>query len=138
MWTTVKQWFLEVCSVRSSELSSMALGKVTKWRNNLDSIQSVNLHDSESPLDSTSALTNSSLQQLVNPDDSASQITEIVSESNLQTGSNIVYDITDKTVYNQIMENPAVYEYFDIVDRIHYVVGDTLLTVDPSIFNSFI
>lgn len=50
MWNTVKQWFLEVCSVRSSELSSMGQNKVSKWRNKLDSKQSIDLHDSESSL----------------------------------------------------------------------------------------
>lgn len=50
MWATVKQWFLEVCSVRSSEISSIGENKVIKWRTNLDEVQSVDLHDSESPL----------------------------------------------------------------------------------------
>lgn len=50
MWTTIKQWFLEVCRVRSSELSSKGQNKVSKWRNKLDSNQSIDLHDSESSL----------------------------------------------------------------------------------------
>jgi hypothetical protein len=50
LWESVKQWFLEVCSVRSSELSSVGNHRVEKWRNNIDSIQSVDLNDSESSL----------------------------------------------------------------------------------------
>jgi hypothetical protein len=50
LWSSVKQWFLEVCSVRSSELSSMGYNKVAKWRNKLDSDQSVDLHNSDSSL----------------------------------------------------------------------------------------
>src|SRR6266550_4118464 len=64
-WQTVKQWFLEVCSIRSSQLSSLGENKVTKWINNLDSIQSVTLQDSESPLDNTSVVSESGLQELV-------------------------------------------------------------------------
>jgi hypothetical protein len=41
LWATVKQWFLDVCSVRSSELSSLSHNKVNKWRNKLDSVQDV-------------------------------------------------------------------------------------------------
>jgi hypothetical protein len=81
MWATVKQWFLEVCSVRSSELSSMGYNKVTKWRNKLDSTQSVDLHDTESPLTSLafSSPNNSTLNKLIDPDDSASQVSPIIS-----------------------------------------------------------
>jgi hypothetical protein len=38
-WQTVKQCFLEVCSVRSSQLSSLGENKINKWRTGLDSIQ---------------------------------------------------------------------------------------------------
>ena len=50
LWGTVKQWFLDVCCVRSSQFTSLAYNKVEKWRNTIDSNQSVSLHDSESPL----------------------------------------------------------------------------------------
>ena len=135
-WQTVKQWFLEVCSVRSSELDSIGLTNVDKWRTGLDSIQSVNHHDSESPLTSIvfSSPDNSTLDKLVDPDDSVSQVSEVVSEL---VDSNNIYDITDPEVLQNLIEDPSVYSYFDIADKVHYVVSDTLLTVDPSIMNSF-
>ena len=63
-----------------SELSSIGYGKVDKWRTGLDSIQSVNLHDSETPITSMAfgSPDNSTLDKLVDPDDSASQISEII------------------------------------------------------------
>ena len=90
---------LDVCSVRSSELSSMGHNKVNKWRNKLDSIQSVDHHDSESPLTTIAfgSPNNSTLDKLIDPDDSASQISEVVSESNLQNveDANRVYDMSN-------------------------------------------
>lgn len=91
LWGTVKQWFLDVCSVRSSELSSMGHNKVEKWRTKLDSNQTIDLHDSENNLTTIKLETDSTLQQLVGPNDSASQISEVVSESNLQNVENKVY-----------------------------------------------
>jgi hypothetical protein len=128
-WQTVKQWFLEVCSIRSSELSSMGQNKVAKWRNKLDSIQSVDLHDSASPLDCTSVISNSTLQQLVNPDDSASNISEVISEANLQKGVGLVrtvnriYDMSNVNDVLDLMNDPTVVFSTDPVgDR------DTLIT----------
>lgn len=69
---TVKQWFLEVCSIRSSDLSSMGYSKVDKWRNNIDSNQSVDLHNSESDLTTMKFGSDSGLENLVDPNDSAS------------------------------------------------------------------
>lgn len=63
LWGTIKQWFLEVFSIRGSELSSIGNNKVDNWRTNLDSVQSVSLHNSESPL--TPVASNTSLHQLV-------------------------------------------------------------------------
>jgi len=65
----------------------------------LDSAQSVDLHDSDFSL--TSDISNSTLQHLVDPNDSVSQISEVVSETSLQnveSVTNRVYDITDPTV----------------------------------------
>jgi hypothetical protein len=76
LWVTIKQWFLEVFSVRSSELSSIGYNKTSNWNNNLDSIQSVDLHNSESSLSPQSINTN--LDNLVDPNDSASNIGEVV------------------------------------------------------------
>jgi hypothetical protein len=132
MWTTVKQWFLEVCSIRSSDISSMGYNKVNKWRNNLDDIQSVDLHDSESPLTVIRFGTESPLQQLVGPNDSASNISEVI--SNVEV-SNRVYDITDPEVLKDLLDDSTVYSYYDHTDHINYVISDVLLSVDPSIVN---
>jgi hypothetical protein len=66
----------------------------------------VNHHDSESPLTKLAFGNESSIQNLVGPNDSISQITPAVSESNLQNietvnnVSNRVYDITDPGILN--------------------------------------
>jgi len=128
MWTTVKQWFLEVCSIRSSELSSMGYNKIEKWRNNLDSIQAVDLHDSESPLTIIKFGTGSesTLEQLLNPDDSASNISEVISEADK------VYDITDPQVLILLMNDETI--DFNVIDNIHYAMSDNIsLSIDPSI-----
>jgi len=85
----------------------MGHNKVDKWRTGLDSIQSVNHHDSESPLNTMafSSPTNSTLENLVDPNDSASQVSPIISESSLDnvTGAadaTRVYDITDPKLLN--------------------------------------
>lgn len=52
--------------------------------------------------------------------------------------SNNIYDITDPEALQNLIEDPSVYSYFDIADKVHYVVSDTLLTVDPSIMNSLL
>jgi len=111
MWSTVKQWFLEVCSIRSSELSSLGHKKVNKWRNKLASNQSVDLQDSESSLTNLRFETESNLQQLVNPDDSASNISEIVSLSNLQdvvSEANRVYDMSNRQDVLDLFNDPTV------------------------------
>jgi len=110
MWTTVKQWFLDVCSIRSSQLSSMGYNKIEKWRNNLDSIQSVDLHDSENPLTVLKFGTESSLQQLVTPDDSTSNICEVISENNLQNveTANRFYDMNNPADVLDLMNDPTV------------------------------
>lgn len=98
LWGSVKQWFLEVCSIRSSQLSSMGHNKVDKWRNTIDSNQSVSLHDSETSLTNIAFGSPNNLQELVGPDDSASNVSEVVSESSLQNVEAKVYDITDPGV----------------------------------------
>lgn len=117
-----------------------------KWRNNLDSVQSVDLHNSDSPLTTLKFGSDSALQKLVDPKDSASQISEVISESGLQnvvepqaTASNVitrVYDVNDPEVLTNLLEDSSVYSYFDIADSVYYVISDTILTVDPSIVNS--
>ena len=108
-WATVKQWFLEVCSVRSSELSSMGQNKVEKWRNNLNSDQSVDLHNSDSPLTTLKFGSDSELQNLVDPNDSASQISEVVSNSATNINSSIrVYDWNNRADVLDLMNDPTV------------------------------
>jgi hypothetical protein len=108
-WATVKQWFLEVCSVRSSELSSIGYNKVEKWRNNLGSIQSVDHHDSESSLTNLKFGSESDLQNLVNPNDSASQISEVVSKSPTNINSSIrVYDMNNAKDVLDLINDPTV------------------------------
>jgi hypothetical protein len=141
-WGAVKQWFLEVYSIRSSELSSIGYSKVQKWINKINPSAN-NSSTVESNKTISSVNSDSSLQQLVNPYDSASNVSEVILESNLQNleiTSNVVnsiYDITDQEILASFMDDPSVYSYFDIADQIHYVVADTLLTVDPSIMNCF-
>jgi hypothetical protein len=145
LWGTVKQWFFDVYSIRSSELSSMGHNRIDYWRNNLDSIQSVDLHDSESPLTTIKFGSDSPLQKLVDPNDSASNISEVVSESSLHVPSNSIYDIN---VYNQeflyeSLSNVSNYiDYNHVINGINHtvlVIGNTLLTVDPNIvINPFI
>ena len=111
-WQTVKQWFLDVCSLRSSQLSSLGQNKVEKWRNKLDASQSVNLHDSESPLTTMAFGNGSELQELVGPNDSASQVSEVVSEANLQdvneVVANRVYDMSNARDILDLMNDPTV------------------------------
>ena len=109
LWATVKQWFLEVCSVRSSELSSMGQNKVEKWRNNLNSDQSVDLHNSDSPLTTLKFGSDSELQNLVDPNDSASQISEVVFNSATNINSSIrVYDMNNRADVLDLMNDPTV------------------------------
>jgi hypothetical protein len=145
-WQTVKQWFLEVCSIRSSQLSSLGQNKVTKWRNNLDSVQSVDLPNSESPLTSMAfGSPNTGLDKLLDPNDSASNVSEVISESSLQIPSNSVYDIN---IYNQEflyeslnnVSNHIDYSYvINGVTHAVLVTADKILTIDPNIVvNPFI
>jgi hypothetical protein len=123
----------------------MVYNKVTKWRNNLDSIQSVDHHDSESPLTILRFETDSPLQQLVGPNDSASNISEVVSESNLQkveSTSNVnsrIYDMNDPEVLADLMNDPTVFPYLDTADKNYYFhVLDNIYVVYLSVINLII
>jgi hypothetical protein len=123
----------------------MGYNKVTKWRNKLNPDQSIDLQDSESLLTTFRFETDSPLQNLVDLDDSASNISDVVSESSLHVPSNSIYDIN---VYNQEflyeslsnVSNHIDYNY--VINGINHtvlVVGNNLLTVDPNIvINPFI
>jgi hypothetical protein len=127
---TVKQWFLEVYSIRSSELSSMGENKVTKRRNNLNSVQSVDHHDSESPLTILRFETDSPLQILIGPDDSVSNISEVISESSLDklvhpndsasNNLNRIYDTSNPTDLADLMNDPTIFNYLDISENIYF------------------
>ena len=143
----VKNWFLEVCSVRSSELTDLGQNNVNKWINKLDPIQSVDLHDSVFSLTTRSDISNSSLQELVAPNDSVSNISEVVSESNLQDlvelTNNIPthYNIVDFPTYSSIINTPDARFSHIIVEGVHQyfvIVGNAILSVDPSVFNYFV
>jgi hypothetical protein len=124
MWATVKQWFLEVCSIRSSEISSLGYNKVNNWKNKLDSDQSVDLHNSDSPLTTLKFESDSELQYLVDPNDSASQISEVVSNSATNINSSIrVYDMTNRVDVLDLMNDPTVVFSNDPVAG-----GDDLIT----------
>jgi hypothetical protein len=139
LWGSVKQWFLEVCSIRSSELSSMAYNKVEKWKNKIGSNQSVDLNDSESSLTTLKFGSDTELQNLVDPNDSVSNISEVISESSLQIPSNTVYDIN---IYNQefIYENlnkvSNHIDYSYVIDGVTHAVlvtADKIFTIDPNL-----
>jgi hypothetical protein len=125
LWGTVKQWFLEACSVRSSELTSLGQNKVDKWRNNLDSIQSTDLHNSESPLTRITFEdpSDSTLDKLLDPNDSASQISEVISESSLHVPSIRVYDMNNSADVLDLMNDPTV-----VFSNVPVADGDDLLT----------
>lgn len=50
LWQNFKDWLRDVFSANSSEIGTFGHDGVEKWKNNLDSVQSLDLHDSESPL----------------------------------------------------------------------------------------
>lgn len=130
-WQTVKQWFLEVCSIRSSELSSIGFKKVEKWRNKLDSNQSLDLHDSDSALTTLKFESDSELQNLEDPNDSASNVSEVVYEADK------VYDISEFEMVNLLMADETI--DFQVIDNIHYAISDNMyLSIDPSIMNLFL
>jgi len=112
-WQSFKDWALDCFSMRSSEYSSVGVRGVDRWRNKLDSNQSLELHDSESPL-SQLGLHNaeyfSTLENLVNPEDSASQISEVISEAHLQNVENVtrVYDMSNVNDVLDLMNDPTV------------------------------
>src|ERR1700744_106368 len=128
IWNTVKQWLFDILSVRDSELSSIGINKVAKWRNKLDSIQSVNLNNSESSLTNLKFGTDSELQKLVTPDESASQISEIISEAEK------VYGVTEAATLNLLMSDETI--EFQVINNIHYAVSDNMsVSIDPSIMS---
>nr|AQU12788.1 hypothetical protein [Thelephora ganbajun] len=141
LWQNFKDWLRDVFSVNTSEVGTFGHDAVDNWRNNLDSIQSVSLLDSETPITSPVGLA-SDVEKALAPIDSASNISEVVSESNLQNlvgASNSVYDIN---IYNQEflfkslndISNYIDYSYvIDGVTQAVLVTTDKILTFDPNI-----
>jgi hypothetical protein len=72
----------------------------------------VNHHDSESPLTSMAfgSPNNSTLDKLVDPDESVSQVSEVVSEVNLQNVETAyrVYDMNNTADVLDLMNDPTV------------------------------
>ena len=119
-----KTMVLEVCSIRSSDLSSMGYNKVSKWRNKLDSTQSVDLHNSDSSLTTLKFGSDSELQKLVDPNESASQISEVLSNSVTNINSSIrVYDMNNTADVLDLMNDLTVVFTNDPVAG-----GDDLIT----------
>lgn len=138
VWGAIKNWFLEVFSIRSSEIDSIGINNVHKWINKLDPIQSVNLHDSESPL--TSVVSNSTIRNLVRPDDSVSNISEIISESNLQEIAPF-YAINDFSTYTNLICLPNARFSHIIVEGVHQyfvIINNAILSVNPDVLNYFV
>jgi LAGLIDADG DNA endonuclease family protein len=73
-----KDWLIDAFSINSTDVQSIGENAIINWKNNLDSIQSVDLHDSGTPLSSPVEVT-SELDKLLDPIDSASNISEVVS-----------------------------------------------------------
>lgn len=93
----------------------------------------MDLHDSESPLTNLAfgSPNNSTLDKLVDPNDSASQLSLIVSGA---ADANRVYNVTDSGVLNLYMQDETI--DFEVIDNVHYAVTDNIyLSIDPSIVN---
>jgi hypothetical protein len=102
----------------------MGYNKVAKWRNKLDSDQSVDLHNSDSSLTTLKFGSDSELQNLVDPNDSASQISEVVSNSAPNINSSIrVYDMNNSADVLDLMNDPTV-----VFSNVPVADGDDLLT----------
>jgi len=101
----------------------MGYNKVEKWINKL------NPSTVESNHTISSVSSDSSLQQLVNPDDSASNVSEVVSESALPNVNEVVseasrvYDMSNIKDVLDLMNDPTVVFSSYPVDN-----GDSLLT----------
>jgi hypothetical protein len=91
-WQQFKDWLQDAFSINSTDVESIGENAIINWKNNLDSIQSVDLHDSETPLSSPVEVT-SELDKLVDPIDSASNVCEVV--SNVSTNS--ITDVVDNS-----------------------------------------
>jgi hypothetical protein len=148
LWQLFKESINKFYNLETNSVSTPNQVRVDTWMSRLNSNQSVDLHDSESPLTNLRfGKSSSELQNLVNPIDSASNtshlpvpvnVGEVVSESNLQNVvENKVYDITDPGVLNLYMQDETI--DFEVIENVHYAVTDNIsLSIDPSIINFLI
>jgi hypothetical protein len=134
MWSTVKQWFFDVLSVRSSEISSIGYTKVNNWLNINSTLSPTSV---DIPLDSESVL-----QQLVGPYNSASQKSEVISESSLQNVcvSNVVEptipQLIDPTQIPLPISDVSIASVYQIIDYTTYI--NLIALPDAKFFNLLI
>lgn len=98
----------------------------------------VSLNDSGTPL--SSVVSNSTIRNLVIPDDSASNISEVISESSLQEVASI-YQINDFNTYSALISVPNANFSHIVVYGIHQyfvIIGNAILSVNPDIMNYFL
>lgn len=136
LWQNFKDWLRDVFSVNSSDVGTFGHDKVDNWRNNINSTQSVDIQDSESSLTNIKFGNTSDLQNLVDTNDSVSNISEVLSNNSVSESTR-VYDITDPELLNLYMKDDT--KEYQVIDNIHYVVSDNIsLSIDPSIADLFI
>jgi hypothetical protein len=136
MWyETVKNWIMELLSMRDSELQGITPTevRVENWINNLDNTQLVSQNSMNS------VISNTPINNLINVGESVSNVEESIlleyaqSQTNFDIGSraeyfNIISPQVDVTLEN-VMVNDTQYLFA--------VVKDVILTLDPNIFNFF-
>ena len=89
--------------------------RINSWISELASDQSVDLHDSESLLTNLKFDTDSTLQQLIVPEDSASNVNEVIPGANnlqaVETTNSVVsrvYDMSNRHDLLDLMNDPTV------------------------------
>ena len=112
-WELFKESINKFFDLKTSSISTPNQVRVDTWRSKLNSDQSINLHDSESPLTNIRFGTDSPLQNLVGPNDSASQI----SESNLQIVEPILQNVNERvTNTGRIYDMSNVKDVLDLMN----------------------
>lgn len=115
IWLTIKNWFMNAFSIGSTDVGSIGYNNVQNWRNNLDSVQEVSLHDSEGPL---SSIVNTHESELV-PSESASNIGDITTAI-----TNTVIDYSQYTVIGEVLVETATNEaYIQSVNAVLAALG---------------
>ena len=111
-WELFKDSLNKFFNLETGSVNTPSNVRIDTWRSRLDSNQSIDLHDSESPLTNLRFGTDSPLQNLITPDDSASQMVEPV----LQNVEPVLQNVEPARVYD--MNNPK-----DVLD----------LMIDPTV-----